>query len=319
MENKVAKLDLYNNVRDKCFNHHELCAVWKYQGLCDGEKRYICAATCQVCEELDFNFWCPLDDSKPMVLSKPGDLDNLFQNILDNQQKLQLSIQVLSMPNRETSQYPTAQVGPWLLRIENFLSPLECQELIELGTSLGFTPSSDQGSLQADGTYESIQSTWRTSSTAWCGTEECQSQQVIQNLEQRVQALTGIPSDHSEHVQLLYYSPGGYYKYHHDCTPHHKERQMGPRILTLFLYLNTPSSKAGGLGGGGTNFPNIPLTVQPQQGTAILWPNVLNEDPSEMDIRTAHEAMPVIDGVKYGANLWIHQRNWKEVAERGCI
>jgi prolyl 4-hydroxylase len=313
METKVAKLDLYNNVRDQCFNQHELCAVWKYQGLCDSEKRYTCAPTCQACEELDFYFWCPLDESQPMALSKPGDLDALFQNILDNQEHPQISIQVLSMPNK-TSQFPTAQVGPWLLKLENFLSSAECQELIALGTSLGYTASSDQGSLQADGTYESVQSTWRTSSTAWCSTEECQSHEVIQNLEQRIQSLTRIPPEHSEHFQLLYYAPGDYYRYHHDCTPHHKERQMGPRILTLFLYLNTPPS-----GGGGTSFPNIPITVQPQQGTAILWPNVLSENPNEMDIRTAHEALAVVDGEKYGANVWIHQRNWREVAARGCI
>jgi hypothetical protein len=29
------------------------------------------------------------------------------------------------------------------------------------------------------------------------------------------------------------------------------------------------------------------------------------------DDRTDHQAMPVLSGVKYGVNLWIHQRDYK--------
>ena len=92
-----------------------------------------------------------------------------------------------------------------------------------------------------------------------------------------------------------------------------RERQMGPRVLTMFLYLSDVEQ------GGGTNFPDLGITVSPKRGRAALWPNVLNEDPLSMDARTAHQALPVEKGVKYGANYWIHQRDWREVHARRCI
>ena len=74
------------------------------------------------------------------------------------------------------------------------------------------------------------------------------------------------------------------------------------------MYLNDVPS------GGETAFPQIPspsgkghLIVQPRLGHAILWPSVFDERPMEADERTNHEAMPVHEGVKFGANMWIHQ------------
>jgi prolyl 4-hydroxylase len=39
---------------------------------------------------------------------------------------------------------------------------------------------------------------------------------------------------------------------------------------------------------------------------------------SEIDQRTHHAALPVIKGVKYGANSWIHLRNYKTPNDWGC-
>lgn len=52
--------------------------------------------------------------------------------------------------------------------------------------------------------------------------------------------------------------------------------------------------------GGGTRFNNLDLTVKPKKGAALIWPSVLDERPHDKDERTMHEAMPVIEGVKYG-------------------
>ncbi len=38
----------------------------------------------------------------------------------------------------------------------------------------------------------------------------------------------------------------------------------------------------------------------------------------EADGRTDHEAMPVHAGIKFGANMWIHQFDFKTPSERGC-
>jgi prolyl 4-hydroxylase len=76
--------------------------------------------------------------------------------------------------------------------------------------------------------------------------------------------------------------------------------------------------------GGGTIFPNVGqpkgTTVIPKRGTckAFLWPSVLDSDPNTQDSRTNHEAMPVVKGVKYGANAWLHNRNYKGPNLVGC-
>lgn len=66
----------------------------------------------------------------------------------------------------------------------------------------------------------------------------------------------------------------------------------GPRILTIFLYLNNVEE------GGETRFPLLGVLVKPKMGNALIWPNVKDEDPDKKDPRTDHEAMPVIKGAK---------------------
>ena len=86
----------------------------------------------------------------------------------------------------------------------------------------------------------------------------------------------------------------------------------GVRILTLFIYLNDVEE------GGGTSFPMMGKTVEPRRGRAVLWPSVLSEYPKQRDRRTNHEALPVLKGVKYGANAWIHMRDYKTANENAC-
>ena len=50
----------------------------------------------------------------------------------------------------------------------------------------------------------------------------------------------------------------------------------------------------------------------------MLWPHGLDSDPRVKDSRTHHEAMPVIQGVKWAANYWIHGRDFKMSMATGC-
>lgn len=71
--------------------------------------------------------------------------------------------------------------------------------------------------------------------------------------------------------------------------------------------------------GGGTDFTNLGITVQPKRGRALIFPHVLNEAPDEVDARTIHRALAVQKGVKYGANACIHQRDYKTPHSIKCI
>ncbi len=90
----------------------------------------------------------------------------------------------------------------------------------------------------------------------------------------------------------------------------------GVRILTLFIYLNDVEE------GGGTSFPLVNdrkgIVVQPKKGWAVLWPSVLDHAPESKDGRTEHEALPVLKGLKYGANAWIHSRDFKTAFAMNC-
>lgn len=64
----------------------------------------------------------------------------------------------------------------------------------------------------------------------------------------------------------------------------------------------------------------VPLqTVQAKRGRALIWPSVHNDNPHQKDIRTEHEALPVIKGIKYGANAWLHQRDFQTPFDRDCV
>lgn len=128
----------------------------------------------------------------------------------------------------------------------------------------------------------------------------------------RIANVTKTEEKHSEYLQLLQYAPGQYYKQHHDYIGHHIDMPCGVRILTLFIYLNDVEE------GGGTSFPYANVVVTPKKGSAVLWPSVRDDKPEQKDVRTDHEALPVLKGEKYGANAWIHSRDFRRAFEMNC-
>mmetsp|Transcript_21995 Transcript_21995/g.54352 ORF Transcript_21995/g.54352 Transcript_21995/m.54352 type:complete len:125 (-) Transcript_21995:298-672(-) len=121
------------------------------------------------------------------------------------------------------------------------------------------------------------------------------------------------PEENYEYLQLLEYQETQFYGSHHDYIEHHTQRAQGVRILTVFLYLNDVEE------GGGTRFTDLDMIVAPKTGRVLIWPSTLDARPNDKDRRTHHEAMPVIKGIKYGANAWIHQRNFKEPHAKACV
>jgi prolyl 4-hydroxylase len=55
------------------------------------------------------------------------------------------------------------------------------------------------------------------------------------------------------------------------------------------------------------------------RGKALLWANTEDSDPgSSLELRSRHEAKPVLKGRKYAANAWVHQYNFKIPNLWGC-
>ena len=210
----------------------------------------------------------------------------------------------LAGDTNETANYT---LGPWVVVLENVVMADEAERLIELGHVEGF-----RRSVIADGTTSGHLYNGRTSSNAWCQFK-CYNDTLAQSALARVSEIINIPERNSEYWQLLKYEKGEFYRNHHDYGERQKNRQQGVRILTVYLYLNDVQE------GGGTHFVFSNITVLPRRGRALIWPNVLDDDPNEMDPRTFHEALPVNQGVKYGANAWIHLRDFKGPLHNGCI
>jgi prolyl 4-hydroxylase len=304
---------VYTPVRTLCRSavQHTDCAFWasSEHDLCSTSPNFMrkhgCTLFCRNCEVLHLEAVCPIDINEKSAWYAPNDLNEMFLSILEQDI---YSITVLSRPSlikaNEDDDVTPSEDAPWVLQIDDFLSAEEAATLIQLGADLGYVRSTETGDQDESGQQSSEVSRRRTSTNAWCDTEECNAHPVMLNLYERITNLTQVPSDHSEPLQLLRYEVGQFYKVHHDYVDIEVQRQQGVRIFTFFFYLNTMEEH----GGGGTRFPLLNLTVHPVRGRALLWPNVLNHAPNLPDDRTAHQALVVERGVKYGANAWYHQR-----------
>ena len=51
----------------------------------------------------------------------------------------------------------------------------------------------------------------------------------------------------------------------------------------------------------------------------LLWPSVLDGDPTVVDKRTRHAALPVTRGVKLSANLWAWLGPYTPAHQLNCV
>eukprot|EP00565_Helicotheca_tamesis_P000897 CAMPEP_0185737346 /NCGR_PEP_ID=MMETSP1171-20130828/30172_1 /TAXON_ID=374046 /ORGANISM="Helicotheca tamensis, Strain CCMP826" /LENGTH=347 /DNA_ID=CAMNT_0028408247 /DNA_START=287 /DNA_END=1330 /DNA_ORIENTATION=- len=87
------------------------------------------------------------------------------------------------------------------------------------------------------------------------------------------------------------YEPGAVFARHNDASPTKGSEWAdlgGQRAVTVILYLNTCTQ------GGGTNFDKLGITVQPKEGSALVF------FPSDAttcvaDDRTTHESLPAVE------------------------
>lgn len=312
-----------NRISYKCRNMNEECSYWAVDQCGDEHEsaEYMesnCAPACQKCHMLDRALTCPIEEGNELAF-QPGGLNALFEKIVDNAdgngEYLKYTPKALSRPKMKKDGTPAPGVeedGPWMVVLDNFITDEEIEAMIAAGHKKGYARSSDVGVENPDGTHEEDVSDGRTSENSWCDDELCDKDPVIGPVVKRIAKVTETTVGHSEYLQLLRYEPGQFYEKHHDYIEYQQGLPCGVRMLTLFLYLNDVEE------GGGTNFPLLDITVQPKKGSALLWPSVLDEDIETKDFRTDHEALPVIKGIKFGANAWVHTRDYKKAEENEC-
>ena len=196
-----------------------------------------CAPACRTCHLIDIDARCPrLIDPIPAL--KPGDLNKMFERIVkdapgnrtlteEERQEFkenktpEYTVNVVSRPTSspsiEVSSVLDKSLPPWLITFDDFLTPEECQTLIDLGFEAGYERSRDVGKQNFDGSFEGKESAGRTSENAWCSAaKNCRQNEVVQRVMNRMSGVMGIPAENSEDLQLLRYEKSQFYKSHHD-------------------------------------------------------------------------------------------------------
>ncbi|RZT41074.1 prolyl hydroxylase family protein [Cupriavidus agavae] len=187
--------------------------------------------------------------------------------------------------------------APRVLLLQNLLDGTECDALISLARDrLHRSPvvNPDTGAENLIDARTSMGAMFQVGEHA-----------LIERIEARIAAVTGLPADHGEGLQILNYKPGGEYQPHFDFfNPQRpgEARQLrvgGQRIATLVIYLNSPPA------GGATAFPKLGLEVAPVKGNAVFFSYKLPD--GGLDDRTLHAGLPVESGEKWIATKWLRE------------
>mmetsp|Transcript_5969 Transcript_5969/g.6160 ORF Transcript_5969/g.6160 Transcript_5969/m.6160 type:complete len:355 (+) Transcript_5969:108-1172(+) len=283
-----------------CTDRHEQCKAFARNGECQRNPGWMiinCGASCNNCHLRDPKIRCNRKalniSTEPVYM--PGDMSAMFNDI----ERLYGDRYNVTVHSR----------APWVVTFDDFMTPEETTAII--GTVDKWERSTDTGSANEFGEVGRVLSQGRTSSNAWCR-EACERNPHVQNVMKKIAEVTRVPTGHYESFQILRYEPGQYYRSHHDYGPTQKALASGPRILTFFLYLSDVEE------GGETSFTNLKMKIKPKRGRALLWPSTLDEEPEEQDWRTHHGAEPVIKGLKFAANAWIHLYDFRIPNLWGC-
>ncbi|MEN7528429.1 MULTISPECIES: 2OG-Fe(II) oxygenase [unclassified Cupriavidus] len=187
--------------------------------------------------------------------------------------------------------------APRILLLQNLLDGTECDALISLARDrLHRSPvvNPDTGAENLIDARTSMGAMFQVGEHA-----------LIERIEARIAAVTGLPADHGEGLQILNYKPGGEYQPHFDFfNPQRpgEARQLrvgGQRVATLVIYLNSPPA------GGATAFPRLGLEVAPVKGNAVFFSYKLPD--GGLDERTLHAGLPVESGEKWIATKWLRE------------
>lgn len=177
--------------------------------------------------------------------------------------------------------------------IPNFLSPDECNQIIELS----------KGNLFPSKVYskddDTLSESTRKSNQCWLDDGNI----CVKNLSNKVRQYTRTYNNNQEKLQVVQYNKGGFFNPHYDACEGDSEYcsrmngSHGPRLYTMLIYLNDDFE------GGETIFPKINKTVKPEKGKAVLFKNV--DDNGVVINQSLHGGVPVKHGEKWIANKWI--------------
>lgn len=139
-------------------------------------------------------------------------------------------------------------------------------------------------------TEKEVDSSIRKSETAWLDLDD----PVISRVVDRCLKFADRPKKNCENLQVVKYTPGGYYKPHFDSI-----NGENPRLYTFLIALNDDYEK------GETEFPNLKRKYKMKECDGLFFHNLDNYELSCS--KSLHGGKPVESGEKWICNLWIRK------------
>jgi prolyl 4-hydroxylase len=189
---------------------------------------------------------------------------------------------------------------PLIVALAGVLTQDECRQLIELAR-----PRLKPSTVVDPATGQDVVATYRSSLGMFFRLRE---NSLIERLDRRIAEVMGLPLEHGEGFQVLFYPQGAYSAPHFDfLVPSNSANQAsiarsGQRVSTLVAYLNDVEA------GGETSFPAVGVTVSAQAGHAVYFEYA--NSIGQVDQRSLHAGSPVLRGEKWVLTKWMRQRRF---------
>ena len=235
-----------------------------------------------------FYFLFISDNSKTTKNNKINSIDEI---------NMENDLEILNFTNN-LDYYNFPKDNEVVKRIIGFLTPFEVSYLIDLAEKNfdNFKKSTiinkNNGNLEIDKS--------RTSKSFFI---DKSNNEIIKNIENKASKLSNIPAENIEGIQIVRYGPGDLYESHFDSFEDNYlgHNGNGQRVVTFFVYLNNNFK------GGTTFFPNLGKHFKGNPGDAFFWINTIN---GNRDFRTLHSGTKILNGKKYGLNIWIRDKKF---------
>lgn len=187
--------------------------------------------------------------------------------------------------------------NPLAVLFRNVLNDEEIERIKELAK-----PKLARATVQNSQTGKLETASYRISKSAWLkGTDD----EIVDRVNKRLNLMTNLEMETAEELQVANYGIGGHYDPHFDFARKEEPKAFsdlgtGNRIATVLFYCSQPEK------GGYTVFTELKTPCKPSKYDALFWYNLFRS--GEGDLRTRHAACPVLLGVKWVSNKWIHEK-----------
>jgi prolyl 4-hydroxylase len=189
---------------------------------------------------------------------------------------------------------------PVFATLGNVLDEAECRTLIEMAR-----PRLKPSTLVDPLTGQDIVSDKRSSYGMFFRPGE---NDFIAGLDRRLCAVTKLPAENGEGLQVLHYPEDcgsePHFDYLQPTNAANRESiaRSGQRVSTLVTYLNDVPE------GGQTVFPALRWAVSPLRGNAVYFEYC--DEAGRVDPRSLHASAAVTQGEKWVATKWMRQRRF---------